>query len=576
MKQINLTSFMKAINLKKKVFLLAAILSTTFAAFSQAPSLGTTGFNNNAFDQFPFASGTAAPSVITATNVAGSGYNFHIGAIGIYVITQVDYGTGSYNGAITATNVTPGGFPTLYQTFAFTSTNNSMFKLNSVKVRVDNSSMAPIPMLLAGVINGQNTGSTVDFIAMPGSNWVTVNTSANNNFANINGVIAINPTGSTSVAEMAFDDINISAANPLAVAPVFVTQPTNKTVCAGTSTSFNSLATGAVAYFWLVSTDGLIWTPITSANAGTTFSGYNSNKLVVTNPSVLHNGLYLGVTAVSSLGVNKGSNAVRLFVNAVPNVPAISGANAVCKSNSIQLTNALAGGTWTSQNNRATVSSTGLVTGANAGAGLIRYTVTNAGCSNFVEHNVTVNSNTATPTIGYAIGTVNPQTGAGGNFCTNRTFTLVGTPSGGTWSSTGVITVNSTTGEVNTGATPGTGSVTYTHTTTAGCPATRTITGTVVACVPRGLANSFATSTISNDEVFTVYPNPAKGTLNINADFATAGSQIIITNLMGKQVKAQALSVGNNKLDISSLGKGFYLVSVVTNEGKTTQKLIVE
>lgn len=576
MKQFNVTSFTKAINLKKKAFLFAAILFTTFAAFSQAPSLGTTGFNNDAFDQFPFASGTAAPTVITANNVAGSGYSFHIGAVGIYVITQVDYGAGSYNGAITATNVTPGGFPTLYQTFAFTSTNNSMFKLNSVKVRVDNSSMTPVPMLLAGVINGQNTGSTVSFVAMPGSNWVTVNTSTNNNFANINGVIAINPTGSTSVAEMAFDDINISAANPLAVAPVFITQPTNKTVCAGTSTSFTSLATGVATYFWLISTDGIIWNPITSANAGTTFSGYNSHKLVVTNPSVLHNGLYLGVTAVSSLGVNKGSNAVRLFVNAVPNVPAIGGANAVCRNNTIQLTNALAGGTWASQNNRATISNTGLVTGANAGAGVIRYTVTSAGCTSFVEHNVTVSSNTTIPAIGYAVGTVNPQIGAGGNYCNNRTFTLVGTPAGGSWSSTGVISVNPTTGEVNTGATPGSGSVTYTQTNTAGCSATRTITGTVVACVPRGLTNSFATSTISNDEVFTVYPNPAKGTLNINSDFATAGSQIIITNLMGKQVKAQALSVGNNKLDISSLGKGFYLVSVVTTEGKTTQKLIVE
>ena len=589
MKQINFIGFAhpKQIALKKStnnfrklqkgISLFVIFLLTSAASFAQIPAYGVTGFNNPVYDQVPFAAGTAYPSVMTAANVESTGWSFHIGAIGAYTITQLNQGSGTYNGAIVANNVTPFGFPTLYQTFAFTSTNNSMFKLNSVKVKVSNSSMVPIPMLLAGVINGANTGSTIDFLAMPGSNWVTLTTSANNNFANINGVISINVTGSTAIAEMAFDDINISAPNPLAVAPVFTLQPTNKTVCAGTSTAFTSTVTGAATYFWLISTDGLIWNPITSANAGTFFTGYNTPNLTVTNPSVALNNLYLGVTAVSSLGVNKGSNAVRLFVNAVPNVPAIAGATSVCKNLTTTLTNALTGGVWSSLNINATISSVGVVTGANAGTAVIKYTVSNAGCSSYATYNVTVNSNLVIPSIGYAVGTVNPQTGAGGGFCTNRSFTLVGSPSGGSWSSTGVISVSGS-GTVTTGLIPGAGSVTYSYNNAAGCRNSRSITGTIVTCAARGVNTNASTtnsSSISN-ELFTVFPNPAKNKININADFVTAGGQIVITNLMGKQTKTQALSVGNNNIDISTLSKGFYLVSVITSEGKKTQKLIVE
>ena len=582
MKQINFSGFVnskpnaftKSNNfrkLQKGISLLAIILLSSVSSFAQSPAYGVTGFNNPIYDQVPFIAGSAYPNVLTAANVENTGWSFHIGAIGVYTVTQLDKGSGAYDGAMVANNVTPGGVPTLYQTFAFTSTNNSLFKLNSVKVKVSNSSVAPIPMLLAGVINGQNTGSTIDFLAMPGSNYVTLTLSANNNFANINGVIIINATGSTAVSEMAYDDINISAPNPLAVAPVFTTQPIDKTVCAGTATSFTGTATGADSYFWLVSNDGLIWNKITAANAGPFFSGYNTNKLTVSNPSVALNGLYLGLTAVSSLGVNKGSNAVRLYVNAVPNVPAISGASSVCVGSTVTLTNAMSGGSWSSLNNRATSLGGGVVRGDNGGAAIIRYTVSNAGCSGYSDYNLAVGANPSVPSIAYAPGTVNPQAGAGGGFCTNRSFTVVGSPAGGTWSSTGVITVNATSGAVLTGATPGAATLKYTYTNTAGCSNSRTMNGNVVGCSPRGVAANTNTASESN-ELFTVYPNPAKGAININADYVTTGGQITITNLMGKQLKAQVLSVGNNKLDISNLSKGFYLVSVITTEGKKTQK----
>jgi len=52
--------------------------------------------------------------------------------------------------------------------------------------------------------------------------------------------------------------------------------------------------------------------------------------------------------------------------------------------------------------------------------------------------------------------------------------------------------------------------------------------------------------------------------------------QIIVTDLYGKTVKSQPLSMGNNTVDIANLSKGFYLISTITSEGKTTKKLVVE
>lgn len=558
-----------------KTMLFVSALFVSVLGIAQTPAYGVTGFNNDAFDQFPFATGTAYPSVMTATNVAGTGWSFHIGAIGAYVITQVDKATGgAYDGAITATNVTPNGFPKLYQTFAFTSTNLSMFKLNSVKVKISNASGLPVPMILAGVISGANTGSTQNFVAMPGSNWVTITTSSDPNFSNINGVIVINATGSASVAEMSFDDINISAPNPLAIPPVITVQPTDKTVCSNKSTTFTGTATGAAGYFWLMSTDGLIWNPITSSNASTTFSGYNTNSLTVNNASVGLNGLYLGMTAVSSLGVNKGSNAVRLYVNAAPTVPAISGSNQVCVGSSINLSNSVNGGAWSSYAvGRATVNSAGQVSGNSVGSTDITYTVTSGGCSTSVTKSISVMPLPQVPSIGYAPGTVNPQAGApSGSYCVGKVFSVEGSPIGGTWSSSGIVGVTGL-GVVTINAV-GAGTLTYTYTNGSGCSNSRTINGNGFTCSARSM-NASSESTVENND-FAIFPNPAKNKINISQEFVTANAQITVTNVYGKNVKVQTLSMGNNSLDISNLAKGIYLLNINNNGKSVTKKFVVE
>jgi hypothetical protein len=73
-----------------------------------------------------------------------------------------------------------------------------------------------------------------------------------------------------------------------------------------------------------------------------------------------------------------------------------------------------------------------------------------------------------------------------------------------------------------------------------------------------------------------IYPNPTKGLVNLYVETLVGKGNIVIADVYGKQVKTQPLNLGTNTVDIASLSKGIYFVSVITNEGKTTKKLVVE
>jgi hypothetical protein len=255
----------------------------------------------------------------------------------------------------------------------------------------------------------------------------------------------------------------------------------------------------------------------------------------------------------------------------------IVGLSNVCVGSSISLSNATAGGTWSSIAGRVSINASGLVTGTSSGVALIRYTLPVAptlGCLNYVEKTISVNALPAVPSVAYQIGTPNPRAGApAGSFCRNRTFTLVGFPSGGSWSAGGVASVNSA-GEVTLGASIGVGSITYTTTNTNGCSNSRTITGNVVACASRSTFSS-QPSTVDH-EPWTLYPNPARTFVNLQIDRVEGKGSIVVTDLYGKTIKVQPLSLGTNSIDVSGFAKGMYLVSTITTKGKTTKKVVVE
>jgi hypothetical protein len=260
---------------------------------------------------------------------------------------------------------------------------------------------------------------------------------------------------------------------------------------------------------------------------------------------------------------------------------AITGTNSLCVNATSTLSSTAPIGTtgvWSSSNDRGIISVGGVYTAKNAGTwGEARYTVTNTttGCKAFAAYAITVNPTPVVPTITYAPGTPNPQAGAPtGSFCVGKVFTVVATPNVplGAWSATGFASITSL-GVVTVNAV-GTGSIKYTYTSAAGCVNSRTMVGTGYTCASRGISINNEPSAISND--FTMYPNPAKGFINLNVETLIGAGSIVVTDLYGKSVKTQNLSMGSNTVNISNLSKGFYLVSVITSEGKTTKKLVVE
>ena len=77
-----------------------------------------------------------------------------------------------------------------------------------------------------------------------------------------------------------------------------------------------------------------------------------------------------------------------------------------------------------------------------------------------------------------------------------------------------------------------------------------------------------------NSSQFTIHPNPAtEGYLSF--DSSTSGvKEIIVYDILGKQVINTILAA--EKLDISNLNSGVYIIKVVQGEASETKKLIVK
>lgn len=152
---------------------------------------------------------------------------------------------------------------------------------------------------------------------------------------------------------------------------------------------------------------------LSCATTGGSWSSDNNQIISVDN-----NGNIKGITtgtAKISYTINNGpgcvsSNSVTITVNPLPVLTAIKDTS-LCRGANIQLSNAVAGGLWSSsQPSIASINpNNGLVSGNTPGMATISYTVKDAstGCSNTVTNTVTINTNdflsiTANPT-----GTVN-------------------------------------------------------------------------------------------------------------------------------------------------------------------------
>jgi hypothetical protein len=89
-----------------------------------------------------------------------------------------------------------------------------------------------------------------------------------------------------------------------------------------------------------------------------------------------------------------------------------------------------------------------------------------------------------------------------------------------------------------------------------------------IACIP----NAIKTHVISANSL-ELYPNPANNKITLKTP---ANGEIVMTDISGKIVRAQASSSAETQIDITELKKGFYQVYYKTNSFTQHSKLIVE
>ncbi|MEP7377680.1 MAG: N,N-dimethylformamidase beta subunit family domain-containing protein [Chitinophagaceae bacterium] len=189
------------------------------------------------------------------------------------------------------------------------------------------------------------------------------------------------PTSSFQASNYWVDVVFSSTNGTGTVAPSVTTQPVSQTLCAGTTATFTSMATGTPTptVQWQVSTGGTSWTNITGAtNATLSFTvvaGDNGKQ-------------YRAVWTNSTSSVN--SNAATLTVNAIPATPGVTVVNS-CGSS------VLTAGSFTGSllwSNGATTSSITVTT-----AGAFTVTQTANGCKSSAGSGTAAPGNVAAPTV---------------------------------------------------------------------------------------------------------------------------------------------------------------------------------
>jgi uncharacterized protein YjdB len=237
---------------------------------------------------------------------------------------------------------------------------------------------------------------------------------------------------------------------------------------------------------------------LTSSVTGGAWSSSNANATV--NSSGYVAGLAAGTVVISYSVTNEcgTSSAMRtLTVITTSAVDPITGTATVCIGNFSTLSNATAGGTWSSSNTAiASVGTSGIVRGVAAGTAFITYRVVSSCGTGVAIRVVTVS---AIPSAGTISGAT--------SVCTSMPVTLTASGTGGSWSSSNSNATVSSTGVV-TGLAIGTVTISYSvssacstavamrtlSVSVSGTPDTITGAATGAACIECSIADNHCAS----------------------------------------------------------------------------------
>ena len=92
---------------------------------------------------------------------------------------------------------------------------------------------------------------------------------------------------------------------------------------------------------------------------------------------------------------------------------------------------------------------------------------------------------------------------------------------------------------------------------------------TLVSCFPAGMKE-----VSGNENLFSVYPNPAKDVLNFKNEINQSINKIIITDLLGRKILEQKGTI--TEVNIKELEKGLYQVILFSGEKSYSSKFIKE
>lgn len=284
------------------------------------------------------------------------------------------------------------------------------------------------------------------------------------------------------------------------------------TICSGGTVAL--VASGASTYTW-------------------TTPASNSASITV-SPTVTTSYTVSGTNALGCV------HSITTAVN-ITSAPSISVNSAtICSGNSATLTaSGVSSYTWTSP-----VSNNAVITVSPASNTTYTVTGTAAGCVGTYSTTGTVVVN-PTPVVSLAAITSTPCAGV-------AAIALNGTPSGGTYTGTGVASGSFTP------ASAGSFTVVYTYTNTSGCSASDSKVITVDACV--GIEELQAASV-------KLYPNPVQDVLYINTN-STEPKTVEVYDLVGKNVISLMTTEATVSIDSRELTNGIYIVKIQSGNAK--------
>ena len=301
-----------------------------------------------------------------------------------------------------------------------------------------------------------------------------------------------------------------------------------------------------------------------SCNAGCDGTATMSNVLNMTysiNPSVIPpivgnviTGLCAGttytITGTSSVTGCTSTTTLTISSNPLPTVTANASATTVCAGNTVTLTGGGAntytwsGGVTNGVSFVPTTTTTYTVTGTDVN-----------GCTNTATKTITVN---ALPIL---VISASKQL-----YCEKDTVgILTGNPIGGVWSGVGVS------GNTFNPTVAGLGSfyVVYTYTATNGCTNKDSLLMKVTSCL--------GVDDVSDENLFSVYPNPTTSEINVKTDVQLIGSDFVLYDNAGNVLRRGKIKSENTLIKLSDYSAGVYYFTVVNPlYGKHSIKVIKE